>query len=426
MTSRITSFVKKYISVRNREIIKNYKIYIFLQKLFRLNVYDKALDEWTHARRNNSNPVLLKNEAGINIIGFLSASTGLGNAAHNSTQALQTTDVLVNSINFESGRQSKKNKTLDLERSSAFKFDINLIHINPPEYQELWRQFGTSLTRYNIGVWYWELTDLPDHWLKCFDVLDEIWVASRFVQETIQKKSPIPVIKMSPSIQVELNLSLIRKDFNLPDDTFLFLSAYDVHSVSERKNPLATINAFKRAFTARTMDVGLVMKVRNSNHDREFINQIKREISGYPNCYLIEESFSKIKFNTLLNLVDAYISLHRSEGFGLIPAESMFLGKPVVMTNWSGNTDFMTPDNSCGVNYRLVPVKPGVPFYEAGKLWADPDISHAVDLMQSLFYNRAYYQKISSNAKEYIQYNLSPQKIGIAMKQRLQTITGKK
>jgi hypothetical protein len=67
-----------------------------------------------------------------------------------------------------------------------------------------------------------------------------------------------------------------------------------------------------------------------------------------------------------------------------------------------------------------------VPFYEAGKLWADPDISHAVDLMQSLFYNRAYYQKISSNAKEYIQYNLSPQKIGIAMKQRLQTITGKK
>lgn len=425
MTSRINSFVKKYISVRDREIIKNYKIYIFLQKLFRPNLYDKALGEWTYAKRNNPNSVLLKNKAGINIIGFLNSSTGLGNAAHNSAQALETTNILVNSINFEVAA-IKKNKTLDSERSSAFKFDINLIHVNPPEYHELWRQFGTSLARYNIGVWYWELTDLPDHWLKCFDVLDEIWVATRFVQETIQKKSPIPVIKISPCIQVELDLSLTRNDFNLPDGTFLFLSAYDVHSVSERKNPLATIDAFKRAFTAKNMDVGLVMKVRNSNHDRDFINQIKRELRGYPNCYLIEESFSKIKFNTLLNLVDAYISLHRSEGFGLIPAESMSLGKPVVMTNWSGNTDFMNPDNSCGVNYRLIPVKPGVPFYEAGKLWADPDISHAVELMQSLFYDRAYYQKISSNAKEYIQYNLSPQKIGITMKQRLQTITGEK
>ena len=43
---------------------------------------------------------------------------------------------------------------------------------------------------------------------------------------------------------------------------------------------------------------------------------------------------------------DAYVSLHRSEGIGLTIAEAMGLGKPVIATGWSGNTDFMDVSNA--------------------------------------------------------------------------------
>ncbi len=55
----------------------------------------------------------------------------------------------------------------------------------------------------------------------------------------------------------------------------------------------------------------------------------------------------------LLACADAYVSLHRSEGFGLGMAESMYLGKPVIGTAYSGNVDFMTQENSYLVDYRI-------------------------------------------------------------------------
>jgi glycosyltransferase involved in cell wall biosynthesis len=365
---------------------------------------------------------------GVNLIGFLGAELGLGAAARGSALAFNTVGTPVNLINID--LQSPEEKTRDsmpgFQGSARSEFGINLIHINVPEYPLLWKRVDKGLLAggYNIGVWYWELPDLPDEWRKGFGVLDEIWVATRFVKESIQKQSPIPVIKIPPCIYVDLDQTLKRSDFDLPEEIFLFLNAYDTHSVSERKNPLAAIRAYKEAFQRNDSSVGFVVKVSNAADDPEMIKQIKHELLGYLNCYLIEDILPRVKFNSLLNLVDAFVSLHRSEGFGLIPAEAMFLGKPVIATNWSGNTDFMTTDNSCMVDYQLIPVKSGLLHYQPGQFWADADISHAAQLMKKLTSDHFYYDNISKNARATMVRNFSPEKIGDIMKTRLEEVIG--
>ena len=71
---------------------------------------------------------------------------------------------------------------------------------------------------------------------------------------------------------------------------------------------------------------------------------------------------------------DCYVSLHRAEGFGLTLAESMALGKPVIATGFSGNTDFMTPANSYLVDWALTEVGPDAEHYPA-----DGHVGRAVD-----------------------------------------------
>jgi glycosyltransferase involved in cell wall biosynthesis len=197
------------------------------------------------------------------------------------------------------------------------------------------------------------------------------------------------------------------------------LCAYDVLSTQARKNPRGAIEAFKRAFPRGDSSVGLVIKVINAQQNPREIKNLRDELRGYSNCYFIEDIYDKSAMNSLLNLIDAYVSLHRSEGFGLIPAEAMYLGKPVVMTNWSGNVDLMTGKNSCGVNYNLVPVGYNTGPYTSDQLWADPDIDHAADLLRRLRNDSAYYAIISQEAHQTIHKNFSPQTIGNAIRIRL-------
>ena len=64
---------------------------------------------------------------------------------------------------------------------------------------------------------------------------------------------------------------------------------------------------------------------------------------------------------------DCYVSLHRSEGFGLTMAEAMYFGRPVIATGYSGNLDFMTEENSYLVPHTLVEIGPDANPYPPDK-----------------------------------------------------------
>ena len=133
----------------------------------------------------------------------------------------------------------------------------------------------------------------------------------------------------------------------------MFLFVFDFFSVLERKNPLGLIEAFTRAFRPGEGPM-LVIKTINGDSQRSTISKrcAPRRRAGR-DILVIDEYYSAEEKNALLGLCDCYVSLHRSEGLGLTMAEAMGLGKPVIATGYSGNLDFMTPENSYLVDYMM-------------------------------------------------------------------------
>ena len=80
---------------------------------------------------------------------------------------------------------------------------------------------------------------------------------------------------------------------------------------------------------------------------------------------------------------DVILSLHRAEGFGLLLAEAMWLGRAPVATAWSGNMDFMDPESAALVNWTSVAAEDSQGMY-SGARWAEPDLDQAAHLLRKL------------------------------------------
>src|SRR3972149_3048711 len=119
----------------------------------------------------------------------------------------------------------------------------------------------SSPARSNLRYWAWDLSEFPDAWLPAFNFVDEIWAPSRFTQQALAEKAPCPVVRMPLGVEIPEDTALSRRDLGLTEDRFLFLFFFDFTAYLARKNPWATISAFKKAFTADAgADVGLVIK----------------------------------------------------------------------------------------------------------------------------------------------------------------------
>jgi glycosyltransferase involved in cell wall biosynthesis len=237
--------------------------------------------------------------------------------------------------------------------------------------------------RYTIGQWAWELEEFPDRYLPSLDLVDEVWALSKFNRDAIAALTDKPVHVVPLTVTEPTNVQApSRASLGLPD-RFTFLFCFDMFSVMERKNPLGLIDAFSRAFDDGEGPV-LVIKALNGDkrlNDRE---HLRWEAQKRSDVILIDRYLHHDEQVGLMSLADAYVSLHRSEGFGLTMAEAMALGKPVIATAYSGNLDFMTEDNSFLVPWEFGEVPVGCYPYPAGWRWADPDLDAAADILREV------------------------------------------
>ena len=181
---------------------------------------------------------------------------------------------------------------------------------------------------------------------------------------------PIPVAVAPPTPS-----TLGRADFGLPDAAVIVLVSFSLASSNVRKNPLGAMQAFRAAFGDRA-DRILLLKIGNPGH---FPAEFAGPERGGGRLFRISASkpapCRAADSHALTACADIVLSLHRSEGFGLVPAEAMLLGRPVVATGWSGNMDFMDADSAALVGYRLVPARDPRGVFEApGAVWAEPDL----------------------------------------------------
>jgi glycosyltransferase involved in cell wall biosynthesis len=327
------------------------------------------------------------------------------------------------------GSQSQNAKLLKdfayhrLIDDSGLRHKANLFCMNANEMDLAFTHLGADVfaRAYNIGCWWWELSEFPDKWVRNFDYVDEIWAQSRFVQDSISRKSPVPVIWMPQAIEPGPANPALAQMLGVPKEKFSFLFIFDFSSFVARKNPLAVIEAFKQAFGAAKKEQACLVIKTNGMHSRprdfkEFIDKVDPSDKS---IILIDKVLSGSEMKGLLSGCDAFVSLHRSEGFGRGLAEAMYYGKPTIATGYSGNLDFMNPLNSCLVDYTLVPVREGeYPFWK-GQMWADPDIDHAAKWMRRLYEDRDLCGRIGISAQESIRSAHGAHAVGLRMAHRL-------
>lgn len=362
---------------------------------------------------------------GINLIGYSRSETGVGESCRLAANSYTAASIPFGVIDYNFGNPARSSdETWKYKEISEPIYNVNIFHVNADQMPIAYEHLGKKLFegRYNIGYWHWELPDFPDEWKSSFNLVQEIWAPSQFIVDSISLKSPVPVVRIPHSIHVKYDESIDRNYFRLPKDRFLFLSMYDAYSFQERKNPKAVIKAFKLAFQPGNENVGLVLKVNHSKSNPEELLKLKEMIEGYNNIYILDDTLSREHVNSLLNNIDCFVSLHRSEGFGLGLAETMYLGKPVIGTNWSANVDFMNFNNSCPVDYQLVRLGTDFGPYKSFQSWADPDIEQAALYMKKLYEDNTYYRKIGFEGQKTIRTDFSPQVIGEKARNRLKQL----
>ncbi|MCY4044084.1 MAG: glycosyltransferase [Cellvibrionales bacterium] len=331
----------------------------------------------------------------INVAGYFSASTGMGQSARSMQQIIESSnDIFVGYTLPEV--YIGENEYIEIPEN-GFVFGLpsplakqSIVIANAdatPAVQSLLPK-ELQLTS-KIGYWVWETEVLPAKWAKNADYYDEIWSASQYsakaIETTINKK-----VKIEPHVINQADLppkKVSRKAFELPTKSFLFGYFFDQKSISERKNPKAVIDAFRTAFGNRK-DVALVLKVNTPKPGEYHFSRLKSYAKDV-NVIWVEKTFNRKDTLALMSCLDCYISLHRSEGFGLTMAEALMMDIPVIATNYSGNVDFMTTENSYLVDYELVKTKKRFGAYPAGTIWAEPSIQDAAKNMACLFDNRS-------------------------------------
>ena len=273
--------------------------------------------------------------------------------------------------------------------------------------------------RHVVGMWWWEVAVLPQRWMRAFDLVDEVWAGSRFVADLLAAVSPVPVVHVPVPVPEPPAAAVGRAALGLPEG-FLFGFVFDYASVAARKNPLGLIEAFGHAFPASRDDgPSLVLKTLGAERFAREHAEVLAAVAAHPRVTVLDAHLPAGEKNALIRELDCYVSLHRSEGFGLTVAEAMLLGTPVIATDYGGTRDLLTAFNSLLVDHRSVPIGSGNEPYPAHGEWAEPDLDHAGALMRQAFGDPAAGRARAARARDDVLAAHAPAVAGQVMAQRL-------
>ncbi len=340
---------------------------------------------------------------GVRVAGYLRAETGVGEHGRLAVATVEAAGIPVATFVDTTSVSRQAHGYAASEREDL---NVNLICVNADQIEMFARRVGAPFFagRYTIGLWAWELEEFPAALAPAFDHVDEVWANSEFSRSAIAE---VAALKSKPVFAFPLPIAApsvspgFRRDaYGIPDG-FFFLFCFDLMSVLERKNPLGLIEAFSRAFSPGEGPT-LVIKVVNAERKIADLELLRRAAAARTDIVLIDTYLQKGENAALMDACDCYVSLHRSEGFGLTMAEAMALGKPVIATGYSGNLDFMTPDTSYLVRYEPGEVPLGAEPYRRGARWAEPDLDHAAELLRHVFDNPELARAVGERARHHV------------------------
>jgi hypothetical protein len=301
---------------------------------------------------------------------------------------------------------------------------IRIFHINGDEVERVIEAFESRGARfsngYNVIVPAWELPTYPKAWVNQLRRFDEVWALSHFIAGGLNAAG-ISSIHIGQAIEVPRGYFLPRKYFGIRESAFTLLHFFDLTSYATRKNPDAVLATFRELRQRREFaDIQLVLKVKNNNQDgEEWLRPIRDRLSE---AVCLAKPMSAHETRSLINACDCFASLHRSEGFGRGTGEAMFLGRLALATGWSGNMDYMTGENALLVNHHLIPVRVDEYPFGEGQFWAEPDVDHAVALLEAALDDRGHAAAIAARGRRDMRLRHGFRAIGLRILDRVTEI----
>jgi len=339
------------------------------------------------------------------VSGFFGEALGIGRAGHCTLEALKQNGhtPLAHTIRPLLNGYGANSLTLPGDASGG----VYIMHCNAPEAATVLNVLSSACLKhqYRIGYWAYELPSAPQSWIDVSKFFHEIWAPSEFVKQSLAaahcpvRVMPHPVLVTLPLITPD------RAALNLPSERFLVLVAGDLRSSSYRKNLMGAIDIYLAAFPEESDNCSLIIKISFTDEDKASFKQVSGRIKQRSDIVLITEHLPYEQMLQLIASCDVFLSPHRSEGFGLVLAEALALGVPVLATGWSGNLDFMGGMEEALIPYTLQPVQDPSGRYANRKeqVWAEPDIQAAATMLLRLYREPALRKRLAERGRANIE-----------------------
>jgi len=397
----------------------DYKVYFIntlsKDKKLGTQIFERWREKYEYHRNNHNKFHTILNEndtlVGMNIIGWHAGQWGVAISGAQIVRAAITQGIPINAIT-DAVLPKKKfmlPEQLDFPLTRSASEPVNLGVLNADMVIPLLNEYPEIVweRKYNIGYWAWELDVFPIEWMKLTEKFDEIWTPSSFIKRSIESS---PIYDGIPVKVLAIPLEPLKEEEEEEDEEedeeiesvtlrslmeshkdnkpFVFLTTFDFASFVDRKNPKATIKAFVEAFADTDENVLLIVKSHSGTI--KDMKKMKKVAAGESRVFFLDENLSDADNKALQNYQDCFVSLHRSEGYGMNILETMGKGIPVITTNYSGNVEFFHPlkkwIGQCHfpVPYKLVKLKKTTGPYKKGNRWADADVKYAVGAMRKV------------------------------------------
>ncbi len=347
----------------------------------------------------------------IIVVGNLRTASGLGMSARLCIQALQAAGMDVRGIDLsDKFLQGNQHIAFDLPDATGHEGPGTLLLlINAPVVPLALMQLGKRVVANKrvVGYFAWELPLISTDWTPGLKFVHDIIAPSRFTADAIQPFVPYEVKVLAYPVHSIMESQ--ATNFRPPNCRLLVLVMFNFGSGFVRKNPLASIEAFKHAYEGNG-EAHLIVKMQNGASFPLERRQLLQAASTLSNVHFIETEMDDTELAGLMEESDVLLSLHRSEGFGLTLAEAMLKGKCVVATGWSGNHDYLSDATGFPVPYRLVPaIDFDGNYHFPDQLWAEADVEAAAEILITLM-DSDLRKKVGSQARRYAGATFAPER----------------
>jgi glycosyltransferase involved in cell wall biosynthesis len=304
--------------------------------------------------------------------------------------------------------------------------DVVVAHLVPEYWPSVRERYARTPL---VGHTVWETDRLPAAWPALLATADRILVPSRWNADVFARAGVRGPISVVPHIAAEPSAHVTSTAWDdVPASTFV---VYTVGPWTARKALDLTVRAYEAAFAGRD-DTLLIVKTSSRDHTAADLPASRRAGPGTTGwslarllggierpapVRLVTRVLADDDIDALHARGDCYLSLCRSEGWGIPAFDAAAAATPVVITGYGGQLDYLDAQSAFLVDHTLVPVDDpaGGASYTPDQRWAEPSVEHAAALLRQVAGDPVAARVRAGRARDRVRSQFAPDSVARAL-----------